>query len=144
MSLWRKLTVDWPARFGDWLWELLVVEAVRRLEMLTFRRMFFLALLVVAAVGLAQIASLDVAFLLAGDVALYLEALTIVTLVAARGHIVQAACAGYRAAKHAVLRRSVLLRHHIRRRRSVAYRRAKSMKNKEDDAGALVRAFACA
>lgn len=137
MSRWRKLTVDWPARFGDWLWEILVVETARRLEALTFRRTLLLVLLIIAAVGLAQVASLDVAFLLAGDVALYLEALTIVTLVAARGHILHSARAVYYAAKYAVRRRSVL-RHLLRRRRSVAFRRVKPAKKTDDDASALV------
>jgi Na+/H+-dicarboxylate symporter len=140
MSLWRKLTVDWPACFGDWLWEILVVETARRLETLTFRRILLLVLLIIAAVGLAQVASLDVAFLLAGDVALYIEALTIITLVAARGHILHTARAVYNAARHAVRRRTVL-RHLVRRRRSVAVRRMKPAK-KDDDAGALVWAFA--
>lgn len=139
MSLWQKLTVDWPARCGDWLWELLVVETAKRLEGFTFRRLLFLALLIVVALGLAQAVSMDVAWLLAGDVAFYLEALTIISLVAARGHFLHIARAVTVVTKRLFLRTWRLAhRSFSREHRSKGFRPSHRIK-KDDDAPAPLR-----
>ena len=36
-GLWRKWTVDKPAAFGDWLWDVFVVELAAALDRVTLR-----------------------------------------------------------------------------------------------------------
>lgn len=91
MDLWQKLTIDWPCRLGDWLWANIAVPLSTLPRQLTFRRIVFLAALLVATAALAQVFTIDMAFFMAGDVAFYCELLSVVALIVVRGHIGHAA-----------------------------------------------------
>ena len=54
---------------------------------LTFRKVVLLVGVFLLAAMMAQMFSLDVAFLLAGDMMAYFELFAIVTMIAARGHV---------------------------------------------------------
>ena len=87
MDLWQKLTIDWPCRLGDWLWTNIAVPLSALPGQITFRRVVFLAALLVATIALAQLFSLDMAFLMAGDIAFYCEIASAVMLIIVRGRI---------------------------------------------------------
>lgn len=91
MDLWQKLTVDWPCRLGDFLWANIAVPLSTLPRQLTFRRIVFLAALLVATAALAQVFTIDMAFFMAGDVAFYCEIVSAVMLIVVRGHIGHAA-----------------------------------------------------
>ena len=86
MDFWQKLTIDWPCRLGDWLWANIWVPLSTLPRQITFRRIVFLAALLVAAVALAQFLTLDAAFFMAGDIAFYCEIVSAVMLIVVRGH----------------------------------------------------------
>jgi hypothetical protein len=85
MNLWQKLTIDWPHELGGWLWANLIGPLRASLERLTFKRVVYLAALAIAIIAFAQIVSLDLAFLWAGDTAFYFEIASAVLFFAARG-----------------------------------------------------------
>ena len=87
MDFWQKLTVDWPCKLGDWLWANIVVPLSTLPRQITFRRIVFLAALLVAAAALAQLVTADVAIYMAGDIAFYCEIVSAVMLIVVRGHI---------------------------------------------------------
>ena len=89
MNLWWKLTVDWPCALGDWLWAHLVVPLLASLERLTFKRVIYLAALTLAVMAFAQIVSIDLAFMWAGDMALYFEIASAVMFFVIRGRALQ-------------------------------------------------------
>jgi hypothetical protein len=41
-QLWKSWTLDKPAAFGDWLWEILVVQLAAAIERLTLRKIIAL------------------------------------------------------------------------------------------------------
>src|SRR5580704_9155081 len=90
MSLWQKLTIDWPCFLGDWLWANLIVPLRAGIERLTFKRIAYLAALILAIIAFAQIVSIDLAFLWAGDTALYFEIASAVMFFAVRARAQQA------------------------------------------------------
>jgi hypothetical protein len=85
MGWWWKLTVEWPGMIGDWLWKLLVVMPVASLRDMTVRRIFTALALAVLVGIFVQTLPVDFAYLVAGDMLTYLEAIAIVGLLATRG-----------------------------------------------------------
>jgi hypothetical protein len=88
-AFWWKLTVDWPCALGDWLWAYLAAPLLASLERLTFKRVIYLAAVTLAIMAFAQIVSIDLAFMWAGDVAFYFELTSAVMFFVVRGHIRQ-------------------------------------------------------
>jgi hypothetical protein len=85
MGWWWKLTVEWPGMIGDWLWKLLVAMPVASLRDMTVRRIFTALALAVLVGIFVQTLPVDFAYLVAGDMLTYLEAIAIVGLLVARG-----------------------------------------------------------
>jgi hypothetical protein len=80
---WRKWTVDKPAAFGDWLWIVLVVQFAAFLDRLTLRRVLEILAIALLALVFVQTFPIDLAFLFAGDILMYLEIVTLASLAAA-------------------------------------------------------------
>ena len=91
MNLWWKLTVEWLCALSVWLWAYLAVPLLASLERLTFKRVVYLAGLTLAIIAFAQIVSIDLAFLWAGDIALYLEIASAVMVLVVKDHARQTA-----------------------------------------------------
>ncbi len=90
MNLWWKLTVECPAALGDWLWKVLIKWPAESLKRVTFRGVLVSVLVLLIAYLLIQAAiPIEMAFFAAGDTLVYMEALTIVALIASRGHFRQ-------------------------------------------------------
>jgi hypothetical protein len=80
---WQKWTVDKPAAFGDWLWMVFVVQFADFLNRLTIRRVLGIFAITVLALFFVQTFPIDLAFLFAGDILMYLEIVALASLVAA-------------------------------------------------------------
>ncbi len=80
---WQKWTVDKPAAFGDWLWIVFVVQFAAFLDRLTLRRVLEIFAIALLALVFVQTFPIDMAFLFAGDVLMYLEIVTFASLAAA-------------------------------------------------------------
>jgi hypothetical protein len=121
MDFWQKLTVEWPCRLGDWLWANIAVPLSTLPRQMTLRRAIFLAALLVAAIALAQLLTVDVAFYMAGDIAFYCEIASAVMFIVITGHIRHLAHVAKAAMNRAVRRAAVWCRGRIgtRRHRSV-------------------------
>lgn len=117
MGLWRKLTVDWPCALGDWLWLNLVVAVAAFLGRLTFRRIVLFVGLLILTIAFAQIASVDFAFVFAGDMMFYLEVASAVVIVATRGLLRQAANVAAQAVRNGLRRWAATLPRPGRRER---------------------------
>jgi hypothetical protein len=81
-SWWQKWTVDKPAAFGDWLWLVFVVQLANLLNRLTVRRVIEVIAITLLTIMFVQTLPLDLAILFAGDTLLYLELVTLASLVA--------------------------------------------------------------
>src|SRR5215471_2360966 len=53
-QLWKTWTIDKPAAFGDWLWELFVVQLAALLNRLTLRRIIAIIPLVILIIAYAH------------------------------------------------------------------------------------------
>jgi hypothetical protein len=147
MGWWWKLSVEWPCAVGDWLWKFLVAMPVASLREVTVRKIFTALALAVLVAMFVQTAPADLAYLLAGDMLTYLEAIAIVWLLAARGrgrdlvrmfgHMARSAVRRARKALAVAFRRGEPRRRSPSRARRL--RRLDRRRNTEDGPG-LVRA----
>ena len=81
-SWWQKWTIDKPAAFGDWLWLVFVIQLADLLNRLTLRRVIEVVAITLLTLIFAQTFPLDLAIVFAGDTLLYLELVTLASLVA--------------------------------------------------------------
>jgi len=79
---WQKWTTDKPAALGDWLWLVLVVQLADFLNRLTLRRVIEVLAITLLTLIFVQTFPLDIAILFAGDTLMYLELVTLASLVA--------------------------------------------------------------
>jgi hypothetical protein len=80
---WQKWTIDKPAAFGDWLWEVFVVQFADFIDRLTLRRALGMFAITLLALAFIQTFPIDLAFLFAGDTLMYLEIVTLGYVLAA-------------------------------------------------------------
>lgn len=77
---WKKWTVDKPAAFGDWLWELFVVQLAARLDRLTLREVIaFIPVLILILAYLHRI-PIPPELLLLGDLLAYIDVFALIFL----------------------------------------------------------------
>ncbi len=144
MNLWQKLSIDWPCALGDWLWANIAVPLSSLPRQLTFRRIVFLAALLLATWALLQLFTIDMAFMMAGDVAFYCEIASAVMLIAVRGHISHAARMA-RTVLQSAARRAVAWQRQkfgARRRRSIRLPAHRDVDADDDGAFGGLAAFA--
>lgn len=77
---WRKWTVDKPAVFGDWLWQVCVVELAAFLNRLTLRQVIALIPVVILVLAYANSIPLPPELMLVGDVLAYIDIFSIILL----------------------------------------------------------------
>ena len=142
-SWWQKWTIDKPAAFGDLLWLVFVVQLADLLNRLTLRRVIEVIAITALTLMFVQTLPLDLAILFAGDTLLYLELVTLASLVATTlrvgtmlWHGLQALNKGFRLGLAGVPR--VARRIRMRRSRKPALGAARNNKS-SDDAGAFGR-----
>lgn len=79
-NLWKRWTVDKPAAFGDWLWEILVVKLAAFLDRLTLRKIISLIPLVIFILAYAHSIPLPPELMLVGDVLAYIDIYAVILL----------------------------------------------------------------
>ena len=87
---WRKWTHEVPLAISDGLWDVCVVQFADVLSRLTPRRMIELIAIAILVMAFAQTLPIDLALLVAGDVATYLELTALVWLFAGRDNVLAA------------------------------------------------------
>ena len=139
-SWWRKWTIDKPAAFGDLLWLVFVVQLADLLNRLTLRRVIEVIAITALTLMFVQTLPLDLAILFAGDTLLYLELVTLASLVATTLRVGTMLLHGLQAGKTglcavlAVVPR-VARRVRMRRSRKPALGAARNNKSSDDDGG---------
>jgi hypothetical protein len=114
-SWWRKWSYEIPLAVGDALWEVLVVRFADFLDRLTIRRVLEFFAIAILVMAFAQTAPIDLAFLFAGDVLMYLEFAVIVRLAAGREHFNAALRLAARLARFAMRAASAAIYHPVAR-----------------------------
>ena len=85
--LWQKWTIDKPAAFGDWLYQVLVVELAALLDRLTLRQVIAFIPVVILVIAYAHSIPLPPELLLVGDLLAYLDIFSIVLLLSVIGRV---------------------------------------------------------
>jgi hypothetical protein len=143
--LWQKFLIEWPVQIWRLLWTNRGAPLSALLEKITWRRVVFVAALLVAAAAFAQIVSLDMAFFVAGDIAFYCEIAATIMFVVVRGHIRQSVHTAKLTLTHATRRVRIWCRRSMRARRQRHIKGpTASDKGSDDDDGWLpeLRGFA--
>jgi hypothetical protein len=86
---WLYLLVEWILKVLRRLWADRGEPLSVLLRKITWQKVFFAAVLLIAAYAFAQVFSLDLAFLMAGDVAFYCEIAAAIMFMTVRGHVRQ-------------------------------------------------------
>jgi hypothetical protein len=90
MNVWQKQTIHRLSAIGAWFWANFVAAIMVFLDQLTIRRIVIFVGMVILTFAAAQLLTIDLALVFAGDAIFYFEIATAVYLVAARGHVRQA------------------------------------------------------
>jgi hypothetical protein len=84
-QIWREWTIDRPAAFGDWLWEMLVVELAAFLGRLTLRQVIAFIPVVILVAAYAHSVPLPPELMLVGDILAYIDIFSIILLLSLIG-----------------------------------------------------------
>jgi hypothetical protein len=84
-QIWRKWTIDKPAAFGDWLWEVFVVEFAAFLDRLTLRQVIAFIPVVILVVAYAHRIPIPPELMLVGDILAYIDVFSIFLLLSLIG-----------------------------------------------------------
>jgi hypothetical protein len=79
-QIWRKWTIDKPAAFGDWLWDMFVVELVAFLDRLTLRQVIAFIPVVILVAAYAHSVPIPSELILIGDMLAYIDIFSIILL----------------------------------------------------------------
>jgi hypothetical protein len=79
-AFWRKWTIDRPAAFGDWLWDILVVQLAALLDRVTFRDVIAFIPVVILVWAYAHHIPLPPELMLVGDLLAYIDIFSVVFL----------------------------------------------------------------
>jgi hypothetical protein len=78
---WRKWTVDKPAAFGDWLWDVFVVQFAAFLSQLTARQVIAFIPVLILVLAYAHRIPIPPELMLVGDVLAYIDIYSMILLV---------------------------------------------------------------
>jgi hypothetical protein len=100
--LWKKWTLDEPAAFGDWLWEILVVQLAALLDRLTLRKIVAFIPVAVLVLAYSHSIPLPPELMLVGDVLAYIDIFSVILLLSLMSRAAAILFVVKRAAEHAV------------------------------------------
>jgi hypothetical protein len=86
-GLWRKWTVDKPAAFGDWLWEVFVVQLAAELDRVTLRDVVAFIPIVILIVAYLHRIPVPPELMLVGDLLAYIDVFAMVFLLGMIGRV---------------------------------------------------------
>jgi hypothetical protein len=143
--LWKKWTLDKPAAFGDWLWEIFVVQLAAWLDRLTLRQVIAFIPVVILILAYAHRIPIPPELMLVGDLLAYIDIFSVIFLLSVMSRVATIAFILKQATAHAIRLASKLLagtkaldfRHHreggTKSRKGTAGR----TKNENDDDAAI-------
>jgi hypothetical protein len=79
-GLWHRWTVDRPAAFGDWLWDVLVVQFAAWLDRLTLRKIIAFIPVVILVLAYMHRIPIPPELLLVGDLLAYIDVFAMIFL----------------------------------------------------------------
>lgn len=79
-QLWKKWTLDKPAAFGDWLWDVFVVQLAAFLDRLTLRRVIAFIPVLILVLAYAHSIPVPPELMLVGDLLAYIDIFTVIFL----------------------------------------------------------------
>src|SRR5882757_9649472 len=80
-QLWKKWTLDKPATFGDWLWEVFVVQLAAFLDRLTLRRVIAFIPVLILILAYAHRIPIPPELTLVGDLLAYIDVFSVIFLI---------------------------------------------------------------
>src|SRR6202035_2902867 len=83
--LWREWTIDKPAAFGDWLYQILVVELAALLDRLTLRQVIAFIPVVILVIAYAHSIPIPPELMLVGDMLAYIDIFSMILLLSLIG-----------------------------------------------------------
>jgi hypothetical protein len=139
-QLWKKWTLDKPAAFGDWLWELLVVELAALLDRLTLRRIIAFIPIPILFLAYAHNIPVPPELMLLGDLLAYIDIYAVIFLIGMMSRfstvvfiLKQAAAHAKRIAEHLLGGAKGLDLHHHRESGAKNRKKIASRANAEND-----------
>ena len=149
-ALWRKWTIDEPARFGDWLWDVFVVQLAALLDRLTLRRMIALIPVVIIVLAYYHRIPVPPELMLVGDLLAYIDIFSMLVLLGILGRVATllfvvrttAARIARLASSLVVAAQRLHFRH--RRERSTSSRERPVGRSSNDDGPAIIAGIAWA
>ena len=108
-QLWKKWTLDKPAAFGDWLWEVFVVQLAAWLDRLTLRQVIAFIPVLILILAYAHRIPIPPELMLVGDVLAYIDVFSIIFLISVMSRVATIVFVLKQAAAHAVSLASNLL-----------------------------------
>ena len=146
-KLWKNWTVDKPAAFGDWLWEVLVVQLaawLNRLDRLTIRHVITVGLALILLLAYLHRIPIHPGVMLMGDLLAYIDIFSMLFLLGVLSRastilfvVKQAAAGALRLARSALARVQRLDIRHRREDGANTRRRPARRAGNEDDEGAV-------
>jgi hypothetical protein len=86
-GLWRKWTIDKPAAFGDWLWDVFVVQLAAALDRVTLREVVALIPVVILIFAYSHSIPIPPELMLVGDLLAYIDVFAMVFLLTMIGRV---------------------------------------------------------
>lgn len=86
-TLWQIWTIDRPAKLGEWLWDIFVVQFAAFLDRLTLRRVIALIPLVIIILAYGHNIPLPPELMLVGDILAYLDIVSVLLLFSILGRL---------------------------------------------------------
>jgi hypothetical protein len=86
-GLWRKWTVDKPAAFGDWLWDVFVVQLAAALDRVTLREVVAFIPVVILIFAYLHRIPIPPELMLVGDLLAYVDVFAMVFLLSMIGRV---------------------------------------------------------
>ena len=125
-----NLLIEFLAQLWRTLWSPFTL-----LEKIRWRKVVFIAALLVATIAFAQIVSLDMAFFVAGDIAFYCELTAAIMFVVVKGHIRQSVLTTKLTLIRAMRRTRIWYRRSMRARRRHSIKGPTARGKRADDDG---------
>jgi len=150
-QLWKKWTIDRPAAFGDWLWDVFVVQLAAFLDRLTWRRIIAILPFVLLVLAYSHQIPVPPELALVGDFLAYIDVFSVLFLLGVLSRVTTICYLVKQAASHVLkLASHVQLVLHrlgaLHRREGGAQNRPRpgSRARKSDDDPAVIQGFAWA
>ena len=84
-QIWRRWTIDKPAAFGDWLWEMFVVDLAAFLDRLTLRQVIAFIPVLILILAYAHGIPIPPELILVGDMLAYIDIFSMILLLGLLG-----------------------------------------------------------